>query len=281
MSAIRSWTVSDELWAEVEPVIPKPKREGRRRYRRKPGGGRPPLDPRLVFEGIVYVLRTGCQWKALPEERFGSASSIHKYFRLWSQKGVFVRLWRKGLAAYDDMEGIAWQWQSLDGGMVKAPLAQEAVGPNTTDRGKKGSKRSLLVDARGTPLSIVASGANVHDVKLLEPTLDQIVVERPPVQEPLRENLCLDAGYAGEPARKAVEARHYVPHVRPRGEEVATKKRNPRARARRWVVERTHSWLNRYRKLLVRFEKTAVSFEGLLQLACALIVFRRIIVVYG
>jgi hypothetical protein len=85
----------------------------------------------------VYVLRTGCQWKALPEERFGSASSIHKYFRLWVQKGVFVRLWRKGLAEYDDLEGIAWQWQSLDGGMVKAPLAQESVGPNPTDRGKK------------------------------------------------------------------------------------------------------------------------------------------------
>ncbi len=137
MSAIRSWTVSDELWAEVAPVIPKPKREKKRRYRRKPGGGRKPLDPRRVFEGIVYVLRTGCQWKALPEERFGSASSIHKYFRLWVGTGVFKRLWRKGLAEYDDLEGIAWRWQSLDGAMVKAPLAQEAVGPNPTDRGKK------------------------------------------------------------------------------------------------------------------------------------------------
>ena len=146
---------------------------------------------------------------------------------------------------------------------------------------KKGSKRSLLVDERGIPLSIVASGAHVHDVKLLEPTLDHIVTKRPPVQEPLSENLCLDAGYAGEPARKAIETRHYVPHVRPRGEEIAAKKRNPRARPRRWVVERTHSWLNRYRKLLVRFEKTALSFEGLLQLACALIVFRQVIVVYG
>ena len=137
MSAIKSWTVSDQMWARVEPLIPVPKREKRRRYRRKPGGGRKPLEPRRVFEGIVYVLRTGCQWKALPEERFGSASSIHKYFRLWKRKGVFVRLWRKGLAEYDELEGIAWAWQSIDGAMVKAPLAQEAVGPNPTDRGKK------------------------------------------------------------------------------------------------------------------------------------------------
>ena len=118
-------------------------------------------------------------------------------------------------------------------------------------------------------------------MKLLEPTLDHIVTERPPVQEPPKEHLCADGGYAGEPARKAIEDRHYVPHVRQRGEEIAAKRRNPRARARRWVVERTHSWLNRYRKLLVRFEKTASSFEGLLELACALIVFRHVIGIYG
>lgn len=137
MSAIKSWTVSEEMWSKVEPLIPARKREKGRKYRRKPGGGRKPLDMRKVFEGIVYVLRTGCQWKALPEERFGSASSIHKYFQAWKQEGVFVRLWRKGLAEYDDLEGIAWAWQSIDGAMVKAPLAQEAVGPNPTDRGKK------------------------------------------------------------------------------------------------------------------------------------------------
>lgn len=95
------------------------------------------MDPRVVFAAIVYVLRTGCQWKALPKEEFGSASSIHKYFLDWKRKGVFVKLWRKGLAEYDEMEGIAWAWQSIDGAMVKAPMALEAVGPNPTDRGKK------------------------------------------------------------------------------------------------------------------------------------------------
>jgi transposase len=137
MKAIKSWTVSEEMWSKVEPLIPVRKREKGRKYRRKPGAGRKPLDARKVFEGIVFVLRTGCQWKALPEERFGSASSIHKYFQAWKRQGVFVRLWRKGLAEYDELEGIAWAWQSIDGAMVKAPLAQEAVGPNPTDRGKK------------------------------------------------------------------------------------------------------------------------------------------------
>jgi transposase len=95
------------------------------------------MEPRKVFAGIVFVLRTGCQWKALPQEEFGSASSIHQYFLEWKRQGVFVRLWRKGLAEYDEMEGIAWSWQSIDGAMVKAPLALETVGANPTDRGKK------------------------------------------------------------------------------------------------------------------------------------------------
>lgn len=137
MKAIKSWTVSEDMWTKVEPLIPARKRVKRRKYRRKPGGGRKSLEARKVFEGIVYVLRTGCQWKALPEEQFGSASSIHKYFQEWKRAGVFVRLWRKGLAEYDELEGIAWAWQSIDGAMIKAPLAQEAVGPNPTDRGKK------------------------------------------------------------------------------------------------------------------------------------------------
>jgi transposase len=137
MSAIKSWTVSDELWSRVEPLIPTWKRKKKRKYLRRPGGGRKRIEARKVFEGIIFVLRTGCQWKALPKGEFGSASSIHKYFLEWKREGVFVRLWRKGLAEYDQMEGIAWSWQSIDGAMVKAPLALEAVGANPTDRGKK------------------------------------------------------------------------------------------------------------------------------------------------
>src|SRR5664279_2159137 len=130
MNANKSWTVSEEMWAKVEPLVPTQKREKGRKYRRKPGGGRKALDSRRVFEGIVYVLRTGCQWKALPEERFGSASAIHARFLEWEKAGVFEALWRLGLAEYDECEGIAWRWQSIDGAMMKAPLAQQSVGTN-------------------------------------------------------------------------------------------------------------------------------------------------------
>lgn len=134
---VESWEVTDEFWSRVEPLIPVRARPGGRVYQRKVGAGRPPKPARLVFEAIVFVLRTGCQWKALPKERFGSASAIHKRFLEWERAGVFEAIWKAGLAEYDQLEGVAWRWQSIDGAMFKAPLAREAVGPNPTDRGKK------------------------------------------------------------------------------------------------------------------------------------------------
>jgi transposase len=134
---VASWELSDAFWQKVEPLIPSPQRDPNREYQRKPGGGRKPLPPRQVFAGILYVLRTGIQWKALPKERFGSPSAIHRYFLQWQAAGFFERVWRAGLMEYAEMHQIAWKWQSLDGALTKAPLAREAVGANPTDRGKK------------------------------------------------------------------------------------------------------------------------------------------------
>jgi len=80
MAKIQSWEVSDSFWGKVEPLIPNPERDPKKEYKRKIVGGRKPMSPRQVFEGIIYVLRTGCQWKALPKEHFGSPSAIHTHF---------------------------------------------------------------------------------------------------------------------------------------------------------------------------------------------------------
>jgi transposase len=141
MAKTKSWEVTDDFWKRVEPLVPIRERSVGKNYVRKTGGGRKPKDARLVFEGIVYVLRTGCQWKALPD-RFGSASAIHARFLQWEKAGVFEKLWKAGLAEYDDLQGVAWRWQSIDGAMMKAPLAQEATGSNPTDRGKKRKQAS-------------------------------------------------------------------------------------------------------------------------------------------
>jgi transposase len=135
-AGIRSWELSDELWEKVREFVPEHRRDEKRTYRRKPGGGRKPTDLRRVLEGIFYVLRTGIQWKSLPKE-YGAASSIHQYFSEWVEAGFFRRMWQEGLLAYDLLAGLGWEWQSAGGSMVKAPLARESVGRNPTDRGKK------------------------------------------------------------------------------------------------------------------------------------------------
>ncbi len=141
-----------------------------------------------------------------------------------------------------------------------------------------GSKRSVLTEGKGLPVAVVVSGANVHDVKLLAKTLDNLVVFRPLPDDESPQNLCLDAAYTGH--EDEVIARHYIPHICPRGKEKLELKRNPDFKARRWVVEVTHSFVNRFRKLLVRFEKSDSSYLGLLEFAFAIIVWRNVIPVH-
>jgi transposase len=143
MAQVKSWTVSDALWNKIEPLLPVRTRQSGWKYQCKPGAGRKPMAARQVFSAIVYVLRTGCQRKSLPKE-YGSASAVHAYFQRWQQEGFFLKIWKAGLAEYDEMEGIAWSWQNLDGAMGKAPLARECVGPNPTDRGKKWAQKELV-----------------------------------------------------------------------------------------------------------------------------------------
>src|ERR1700694_3635918 len=143
MPPTKSWEVSDEFWSKVEPLIPVRQRPEGRKYRRRPGGGRKPMATRKIFSAIVYVLRTGCQGKALPQG-VGSASPIHKHFQQWHRAGLFLALWRSGLAEYDEMETIAWDWQSIDGALVKAPLAIECVGANPTAGGRKRAQEKFV-----------------------------------------------------------------------------------------------------------------------------------------
>ena len=148
MARIKTWEISDEFWTLVEPLVPKKERDPNKVYKRKPGAGRKPALVRNVFGAIVYVLRNGLIWNALPKEKFGVCSStVHRVFQEWCEAGFFLNLWRTGLAEYDALEGISWKWQAADGAIYKAPLAQEAVGANPTDRGKK-RKQTTFVSRR-------------------------------------------------------------------------------------------------------------------------------------
>lgn len=106
-----SWEISDAFWEVARPLIPHKERDSNRTYKRKPGGGRPPIDPRKALEAIFFVLRTGIRWKALPKE-YGASSAIHRYFKFWCERGVFRALRTAGLEKYDEAQDINWTWLS-------------------------------------------------------------------------------------------------------------------------------------------------------------------------
>ncbi len=140
------------------------------------------------------------------------------------------------------------------------------------DRGKQGTKRSLLVEAGGVPVGLCVAGANKNDFKLLAETLWSIPVERPEPTAKSPQHLCLDKGYDYQKVRWIAGAFGFVAHIRSRGEEVTERKVGQKAR--RWLVERTHSWMNRFRSILTRWTKKAANYEGLLHFVCGLISYR-------
>jgi len=157
----------------------------------------------------------------------------------------------------------------------QGPFGGDLIGPNPTDRGKNGVKRSLLTEADGGPLAVVVSGANRHDTMLLHETLDAIVVERPEPTVEHPQHLSLDKAYDNPTGHQTVAAHGYIPHIRRIGEEKLDEQREKRYPARRWVVERTLAWLSKCRALLVRYDKKAQNYLALIKLACGLLWYRR------
>lgn len=263
------WHVPDDLWKLLAPLFGPEK---------KPGTpGRPAVPYRRIFDGIIYVLRTGCQWSALPRDQFAPKSTVWGRFNQWAKAGLFQQAWALVLNYYDLELGIGWKWEAMDGAITKAPLGGEATGPSPVDRAKSGTKRSVLSDARGVPLAVVAAGANVPDKQLAVETLESVPVQRPEQVAYRLHHLCLDAGYNFDDVIRGVLARGYHLHLsRPakHKREVAEEKKYP---ARRWVVERTHAWHNRFRRLLIRWEKKLDNYYAMIDLASAMMTWRFII----
>jgi putative transposase len=182
------------------------------------------------------------------------------------------------------LSGIGKPWMEP---CTRPRWEEKKTGRNPTDRGKSGGKRSLLTDGRGVPLGLAVAGANVNDYRLAQETLESMPVERPtPGQADERgvvpdQGMCLDAGYFYQEIYDLLETWGYTAHIRPVGSGesralTAEEKAAAGVQARRWVVERTHSWLNRFRGLLIRWNKKPENYLALLHFACALIAYRAI-----
>ncbi len=169
------------------------------------------------------------------------------------------------------------------------------TGGNPTDRGKLGTKRHILTDAKGIPLSAVMSSASTHDVKLVTGVVDNAVVKRhflsPKTKDGRKrlQHLCLDKAHNSEPEEQELLKRGYVLHIpqkRRKGEKeeyvevkatIQHALNRKKHSAKRWIVERTNSWHNRFRKLFTRYEKKVENYLGLVQLSCSIIIYRKTI----
>lgn len=258
------WEVPDPRWVKLAPILPPDKLPAT--------VGRPALPNRQVLNGSLYVLRTGCQWKSLKKDWFGASRSIHDRYQAWRQAGLFARIFPVMLEYYDHVKRIQWRWQAIDSKLVPAPLGGEKTGKNPTDRGKLGSTRHILVDARGAPLAIVVSGANTHDKTCATEVLEAVRGLRPKRKDRVHP-LCADKGYEYDDIRQAVREREYHLHLPRKGievQQVPAEKRHP---ARRWVVERTLAWQNDFRRLRVRWAKKAENWLAFIHLASAFLLW--------
>jgi putative transposase len=259
------------LWKKIKKLFPMPPRKRRR--------GRPRADNRAVLNGIWYVLWTGCQWKAVHKNWFGVCSSVlHDRFQEWERSGLFAKIMYIMVKFYARSRRIAWRWQSIDSKSVPAPLGGTQTGKNPTDRGKQGSKIHILVDERGAPLAIHTTGANEHDKWSADDLIISIVVPRPSPAK-IEQHFCADKAYDAADVRLFVEVQRYIIHIkhrRRRGEPIIEECPVPgetQYPARRWVVERTLSWLTKRRSLRIRWCKKIENWKALIQLACSHILF--------
>ncbi|WP_234323272.1 IS5 family transposase [Streptomyces bikiniensis] len=266
MARPKPWHVEDELWAVVEPLLPKVERRVRH-----PGRKRHP--DRLVFQGILFVPHTGIAWEHLPQELgFGSGMTCWRRLAEWTEAGVWRRLREALLARLRTANALDFSRAAVDG-----PHPRVKRGPKTgrspVDRGRAGSKHHLITDATGIPLAVTLTGGNRNDVTQLIPLLQAVPPVRGKRGRPRRRPAVVlgDRGYDHDKYRRLVRALGVKPLTAQRGTEHGSG-----LGTRRWVVERAFAHLYWFRRLRVRWEIRDDIHEAFLALGCALICWRRL-----
>ena len=260
MPAVPS-SIIEPLWHQFEALIPPVADE------HPLGCHRPRVPDRVVFDKLIQVLVLGAAYEKIAD-RGCSATTIRRRRDEWIGAGIFATLEQICLDSYDKMIGLDLENLVVDGCIVKAPCGGDAAGRSPVDRGKQGTKRSLLVDGNGIPIGCVVAGANCNDSPLLSPTLEKL--GRFGFDLPERITVHLDAGYDNGKTRDLLDTLgcHWV---------ISTSG-TPLQAGKRWVVERTNSWHNRgFRKLHICTERRTRVIDAFIALANAIIIIRRLI----
>jgi len=252
----------DELWERIAPMLPV--------HARSPQGGRPPADTRATLAGILWMLRTGSRWKDLPEE-FPHSSTCWRRFRAWQQQGVLDAILAQLSEAADDSK-ISGRFESYADGTFKA--AKKGGTEIGVTKAGKGNKIMLVVNSHGVPRAALLAPANPAEVNLIEPTLEQsfsqsqeydiLIYDKAADSDPLRNRL------------KDLGIELICPHRKNRTAEPTQDRRKLKRYKRRSIVERTFAWLDNFRRLVARYEWYAEMFMAFIQMACILILMRRL-----
>ena len=253
--------LTEPIWQQLVALLPK------RRTSHPLGCHRPRIPERIVFEKLIQVLVFGCAYEKIADGSC-SATTLRRRRDEWIVAGVIDALREMALEAYDRMIGLEPQELAVDSCITKAPCGGEKAGRSPVDRGKRGIKRSVVVDGRGIPLGSVSAPANRHDSPLLAPTLDAaralgLVTENARVH--------LDRGYDSELTRTRLLERELVAEISQKGRPA------PLNATGRWVVERTNSWQNAHKKLVWCTEKVGRVIDFWLAFSEVVIIVRRLV----
>ena len=260
MPAIPPYLI-EPIWQQLLALLPE------RRTNHPLGCHRPRIPDRVVFEKLVEVLVFGCAYEKIAD-RSCSATTLRRRRDEWIELGVLEALREMALEAYDRMVGLEPSELAVDSCITKAPCGGEKAGRSPVDRGKRGIKRSVVVDGKGIPLGSVSAPANRHDSPLLAPTLDAaralgLVAQGASVR--------LDRGYDSDLTRQRLLERGLVAEISRKGRPA------PLNASGRWIVERTNAWQNAHKKLVWCTERRDAVIDFWLALSEAIIIVRRLV----
>jgi transposase len=257
MPAIPPYII-EPIWQQLSALLP------RRQTDHPLGCHRPRIPDRVVFEKLVQVMVFGCAYERIADESC-SATTLRRRRDEWIEAGSMEVLEEMALESYDRIIGLELSEVVVDGCITKAPCGGEKAGRSPVDRGKRGIERSVVVDAEGIPLGVIAAPANRHDSPLLGETLNTAG------ELPERASVHLDRAYDSKLTRGLLEYRGLIGVISEKGKPV------PLKAGMRWVVERTNSWHNAHKKLMWCTEREGRVIDFWLAFSNVVIVVRRLI----
>lgn len=260
MPAIPSCII-DPIWEQFAELLPE------RKVDHPLGCHHPRIPDRVVFDKLVQVLVFGCAYNRIADETC-SATTLRRRRDEWISAGIMEQLQKIALDSYDRMIGLDLSDIAVDCCITKAPCGGDKAGKSPVDRGKQGMKRSMVVDANGIPLGTIAAPANRHDSPLLDETLDTMEILG---ELPERISVHLDRGYDSKSTRQKLQLRGLLAEISKKGQPA------PLGATKRWVVERTNSWTNAYKKLVWCTERRDPVIDFWIAFSGVIIIVRRLI----